>query len=321
MKILIIKLGALGDIIMSTPIIKKLQEHYSDSEICLLTSTAYKELFINWENIFIKTTNRGGIIDTISIIRWIRENEFSHLYDLQSNDRTTIISALSGIPLRAGNHPRFPYHINPGSLYKGQCHAFDRLNEILKNSEIEPAKPKPYLPADSNIEKKISGWINSKQLTDKKFVIIHAGSSRNHKQKRWTRFSELAKSLYDKNIDIVWIGSNDDNNVNKKLSKSFGINATNEFTVLELIELGKYAIFAVTNDSAPMHILSCANIPIYGLFGPTNPRRTHALGQKNRVINASSYFPLSDDKFNPGKISQITLSHVLEKIKRDNLIS
>jgi ADP-heptose:LPS heptosyltransferase len=70
-----------------------------------------------------------------------------------------------------------------------------------------------------------------------------------------------------------------------------------------------------------MHILSCANIPIYGLFGPTNPRRTHALGQKNRVINASSYFPLSDDKFNPGKISQITLSHVLEKIKRDNLIS
>ena len=37
---------------------KKLQEHYSDSEICLLTSTAYKELFINWENIFIKTRKR-----------------------------------------------------------------------------------------------------------------------------------------------------------------------------------------------------------------------------------------------------------------------
>ena len=70
-----------------------------------------------------------------------------------------------------------------------------------------------------------------------------------------------------------------------------------------------------------MHILSCSNIPIYGLFGPTNPRRTHVLGQKNRVISASSCIPSSDDKFNPEKISKITLSSVLEKIKRDNLIS
>ena len=47
MKILIIKLGALGDVIMSTPVIKKLQEHYIGEEIWLLTSTIYKKLFIN----------------------------------------------------------------------------------------------------------------------------------------------------------------------------------------------------------------------------------------------------------------------------------
>ena len=47
MKILIIKLGALGDVIMSTPVIKKLQEHYIGEEIWLLTSTIYKKLFIS----------------------------------------------------------------------------------------------------------------------------------------------------------------------------------------------------------------------------------------------------------------------------------
>ena len=108
MKILIIKIGALGDLIMSTPIIKRLQEHYSNKEIWLLTSSIYEELFANWEGISIKTIERGSTIDTISIIRWIRKHNFSMLYDLQSNDRTAIISALSGVALRAGNHPRFP---------------------------------------------------------------------------------------------------------------------------------------------------------------------------------------------------------------------
>ena len=321
MKILIIKLGALGDVIMSTPIIKRLQEHYSNKEIWLLTSSIYEELFINWEGIAIKTIDRGTVIDTIKIIQWIRKSKFSMLYDLQSNDHTSIISALSGIGLRAGNHPRFPYHINPGSKYKGQCHAFERLNKILEKTKIKPAAAVPCLPSNNNIKNKISNWVNSKKLTSKKFVIIHAGSSKKHKQKRWVYFSELAKSLCNKNLDIIWVGSNDDNDINKQLSSSFGINATNQFSVLELIELGKHAAFAVTNDSAPMHILSCSDIPIYALFGPTNPKRTHALGQGNRVISVPLTFPLDDSKFTPSKISKISLSSVLDKIKKDKIIT
>ena len=321
MKILIIKIGALGDLIMSTPIIKRLQEHYSNKEIWLLTSSIYEELFANWEGISIKTIERGSMIDTISIIGWIRKSNFSILYDLQSNDRTAIISALSGVAFRAGNHPRFPYHINPGSIYRGQCHAFERLNKILEKAKIKPAVPLPYLPGNKEIKKKISNWINSNNLTSKKFVIIHAGSSEQHIKKRWGYFSELAKSLCEKNLGIIWVGSDDDRGINKQLSNSFGINATNKFSVLELIELGKHAIFAVTNDSAPMHILSCSGIPIYALFGPTNPKRTHALGQSNRVISLSSNFPADDSKFIPHDISKISLSSVLEKIRKDNIIT
>ena len=84
--------------------------------------------------------------------------------------------------------------------------------------------------------------------------------------------------------------------------------------------MGKHAAFAVTNDSAPMHILSCSDIPIYALFGPTNPKRTHALGQSNRVISMSSNFPADDSKFIPHDISKISLSSVLEKIRKDNII-
>ncbi len=317
MKILIIKLGALGDIIMSTPIIKRLQEHHANDEIWLLTTPIYGNLFSGWKGLYIKAVNRTGVFNTFKTVKWIRQNNFDRLYDLQSNDRTTLLSGLSGIPVRAGNHPRFPYHLHPQTKYEGECHSFDRLNQILESAEIDAAPPIPYLPVSDIVVNKISTWLKSKNLANNSIVLIHAGSSHLHTQKRWPYYAELAKSLANYNIDIIWIGSDDDAALNKQLSDAFGLDATNQFTVPELVELGKHASFAITNDSAPMHILSCSGIPVYGLFGPTNPQRTHALGQQHRIISATGDLPLNDSEFIPANINTISCQFVIERLNKD----
>jgi ADP-heptose:LPS heptosyltransferase len=40
----------------------------------------------------------------------------------------------------------------------------------------------------------------------------------------------------------------------------------------------------LSNDSGPMHVLSLAGVPVYALFGPTDWRRSHALGQQDSVL-------------------------------------
>lgn len=321
MKILIIKLGALGDIIMSTPIINRLQKHYIDDDLWLLTTPPYESLFDAWEGLNVKAFNRYGATNILKTVKWVRDNKFSRLYDLQSNDRTTILSALSGIPVRAGNHPRFPYHLHPKIKYAGECHSFDRLNQILESANINAAPPTPYLPVTELIVNKVSKWLTLNHTNNKTLALIHAGSSHLHPQKRWPYFSELAKILVENNINLVWIGSDDDAALNKKLSRGYGIDATNQFTLPELVELGKHASFAITNDSAPMHILSCSSIPVYSLFGPTNPRRTHALGQKKHIINASGNIALNDRDFIPTAINKITCELVIKRLKDDGFLT
>ena len=78
----------------------------------------------------------------------------------------------------------------------------------------------------------------------------------------------------------------DDKDVNKTLSSKIGINTTGLFTIRELACLGTFATFAVTNDSAPMHILSSCNIPVFGIFGPSNKNVHHAIGDKFRAISS-----------------------------------
>ena len=319
MKVLIIKLGALGDIITSTSIIEQIIEHHNNDEIYLLTSSNFKHLFSGFTGLKVVSFNRKGLLDKIRSIFWIRRGKFDRVYDLQSNDRTTLYCALSGSPFRVGNHPRFPYHKHPRTKFIGQCHSFERLNQVLESANIKQARPRPFLPVTETIINEVSKWLKEKKLSNKTFVLLHAGSSPMHMQKRWPFFSKLA-SILSERYSIIWIGGNDDIELNKSLSKDVGVDATNEFSILALAELGKRAAFAVTNDSAPMHILSCSEIPVFGLFGPTYARRTHALGQIKNVITAQNEIAKNDYDFKPEDISNISVENVVNKLKEQNLL-
>ncbi|HIF51200.1 MAG TPA: lipopolysaccharide heptosyltransferase family protein [Thiotrichaceae bacterium] len=319
MKILIIKLGALGDIITSTSVIDQILKHHQQDAVSLLTNSNFKELFSNFENLNIVSFERKGILNAFKTIHWIRKHSFDRIYDLQSNDRTSIYCALSGSPFRAGNHPRFPYHVHPANKYIGECHSFERLNQIIKSADIKPAKPLPFLPIPNNIITEVSSWLDQHNLGEKPIVLLHAGSSPLHLKKRWPYFADLASNL-SKSLDVVWIGGNDDIELNKTLSINSGINATNTFNIFGLVELGKRAKFAVTNDSAPMHILSCSQIPVFGLFGPTYVRRTHALGQIDNVITVNDMIAENDYSFEPQDISKISFDKVLNKLRDKKLL-
>src|SRR3972149_11371039 len=102
--ILVIKLGALGDVVMATSSIRQIIDHHHGASVHLLTAPQYTEIFKNWNNLQVTSFNRKGIAETLSAIRWIRAGGFSRVYDLQSSDRTAIICALSGIKEIVGNH-------------------------------------------------------------------------------------------------------------------------------------------------------------------------------------------------------------------------
>jgi ADP-heptose:LPS heptosyltransferase len=250
-------------------------------------------------------------------LRWIRARGFDRLIDLQSNDRSGILCSLSGVPDRAGNHPRFPYHRHPPDRYSGQYHVHERLNQILAACGIAPADITPELPAPPAARERVRDWLSRQGLEPAPLVLLHAGASRRHPRKRWPYFGELAATLAEQGYLPVWIGGRDDRGLNRELAGRTGVDASDCFTVLELAELGRQARFAVTNDSAPMHILSCSGIPVYGLFGPTDWRRTHAPGQGHNVITAEKD---PDAGFRPADLAQLPPERVLARLRQDGLL-
>ena len=285
MKSVIIKLGALGDIVMSTPIIKSIQQAHTKEDLYLLTSSAFAELFEHWPGLKIKHFPRKGVNAFVKINAWLRSQRFDRIYDLQSNDRSRIICALSGVGEKVGNHERFPYTHHPGDIYTGQNHIFDRHKQVLASVGFDSVEEKPWLPVPEQDHDRVLHWLKNNDINTEQLVLMHAGASKLHPQKRWPFFAEAAQMLSSAGYQILWLGAGDDALINEELAANVGVDTTDVFSILELITLARFARFAITNDSGPMHVLSCADLPIFALFGPSDWRRNHAIGQRENVIS------------------------------------
>ena len=94
------------------------------------------------------------------------------------------------------------------------------------------------------------------------------------------------------------------------------MDASAAFSFLQLVALTEHAQFAVANDSGPMQLLACGSIPVYGLFGPTDWRRNHAVGQRDRVLSPDRDEPV----FRTTRLADIDAGHVLRQLERDGVL-
>ncbi len=283
-RILIIKLGALGDVVMATPLVDAIVKHHAGDTLCVLTTPPFATLFASWPALQVVAHARGGLRDTLSSLCWVRSGRYDRIYDLQSNDRSGLWCALSGARERVGNHTRYPYTHHPATAWVGQCHIFARQLEVLASVGITVVGDRPLLPQSAADIALVDSWCVRHALTTGSFVVLHAGASERWPSKIWPYYAELGQRLASCGIAIVWVGGDADRKRNAALATAVGIDATNAFTLPQLALLGQRARFAVTNDSGPMHVLSASGIPVFALFGPSNWRRNHALGQAARAL-------------------------------------
>jgi len=94
----------------------------------------------------------------------------------------------------------------------------------------------------------------------------------------------LERRRAPRGLRALWLGAGSDRTRNAELAARHGIDATDRFSIPQLAELARQARFAVTNDSGPMHACAAAGVPVFGLFGPSDWRRNHALGQREHVL-------------------------------------
>ena len=185
-KILIIKLGALGDLIIATPLIRAIIQNNKNAQIVILTRKTYATFFDGWDGVSLIKLTDSSWWATFKILSTIKKTFWSKIYDFQGNRKSRTLVFFCSAREKIGNH-RFPNTIFPTQTWSKQVHIFYRMKNLLEMNGIKGISQMPCIEYGEEERFKIKKWISDNTL-NKNFVILHAGSNQNRKNKRWPFF-------------------------------------------------------------------------------------------------------------------------------------
>ena len=291
-KILVIKLGALGDFILTTGMMKAIRKAYPEAHITLLTGAAYQSL-----------ARKSGFFDDIEIDNrthrlqdWIRickkilaDQKWDMIFDLQISSRTRkkyypIARFITKNPINWALWCKGGFTVKSSP----QKMPFWWGKTTFSNLKLSSC--------DNSLDFCYGTYQGCQDLPEK-YVLLIPGCSAAHPYKRWPAkfYAQVAKVLAEKGIYSLVIGTNDERKEIQEICEITpkALNFCNKSKLLDIPDLAHRASAVIGNDTGPMHMAELTDTPCFTLYcdrtkqaALQRPNVTNFIGQNIQDISA-----------------------------------
>jgi len=296
-RILVILLGAIGDVTRALPLLSRLRRAYPQAHIAWAVEPAAAALLDYHpalDEILLYQRSRGSQT-FLPFLRTVRNHHFDLVLDLQRHLKSGLVSLWSRAPVRLGFHRSNTKEGN----WLFNTHTIEAVPDFsLKLAQYLKFADALGLPDDGvrfdlrlrpeeeqQVETLLAGTIRP-------FAAFFLGS-------RWpSRFwfpqatAEVARVLQQEyGMGIVLVGGPSEVAFAQQVSEAMGTAVTNlsgKTSLRDLIGVFSRARFALGPDSGPMHIAAATDIPVISLWGATSPLRSAPWGSKAFVIRGEA---------------------------------
>ncbi len=297
--ILVIKLGAVGDVILSTAAFKALRERFPEAKILCLTGRESALIlhgcpYLDDVIVYDYKGKDKGIQGFGRILNVLRKNRFDKVIDFQNNTRSHWLAFLCAPRVSYGyRNSKWGFLLTDGILDDKPymlpvAHQFQILGKLgITYTDDLRLKMWPRRDDYSYAQDLLHGeWIDEKTHV---VVGINIAASERWVSKNWpvAATAELCDRLAADGIRVVVTGMEKDREFVRELmvkSKSKPAMLVGKTNLLQLAAVIAHCRVFVTPDSAPLHIASAMDVPVVALFGPTSPERHLPPGRDIKVM-------------------------------------
>jgi lipopolysaccharide heptosyltransferase I len=283
MNILIVRLGALGDIVHALPAAAALRVALPDSRIDWLVDARHRPLLDLVTGIDRVVPLEGrSVAAWVDVVRRLRQVAYDAALDMQGLLKSAVLARASGARRVAGfsiwhlrEKSARPFYSDTSSgapddaADRHVIHKNLRLLRVLGVDTDRVAFPLAVeaLPASSEVRAAADGA---------PFALINPGAA--WPNKRWPagRFGEVAAFLRDVRglRSVVLWGPGEESLAREVVDRSGGAaRLAPPTTIAEVLALSRRASLCVSGDTGPMHLAAAAGTPVVSIFGPTDPDR------------------------------------------------
>ncbi|OQY11241.1 MAG: hypothetical protein B6I30_07190 [Desulfobacteraceae bacterium 4572_187] len=289
-KICIIHLNQIGDLVFSLPLLKALRDNFPAATIHSVVKPYLKELLIDLPYVDNIILREGRLKAKVELLRKLRHYKYDLLISLPRSIESLILTTFSKAKMKVG-FAHFPWDLCLDIKENIEGHnSWHNNAKLLKQLNINVIK--------NNYIGLINAGKNRHNLNlPQKYVIISPGASQRRQTKAWEqdKFAKLIISLKENfGLASVLVGSKENQAYNQTIIKlvmesnrndeTFAIDLTGNTGLRSLCSIIKDASLFVGIDSGIMHLASSIDIPVVGLFGPTDPHYVRPQNNKSSVV-------------------------------------
>ena len=280
MNILIVRLGALGDIVHTIPAAAALRHAYPDARIDWLVDLKHRDIVDLVEGIdrvvVVPEGTPAGWVETVKELRRIR---YDVALDFQGLMKSAVFARASGAKRVIGfsiwhlrEKSARPLYSETDDRVERELHVIYKNLQLLRTIGISTDRVVfPLAPVQSSPLRALR-----ESLGGRPFALINPGAA--WPNKRWPpeRFGEVAQFLRDirgLTSVVVW-GPGEEALAQTVVERSSACaRMAPQTRIPDVLELSRAASLMVSGDTGPLHIAAAAGTPIVALFGPTDPGR------------------------------------------------
>ncbi len=284
-KTLVIRFSSVGDIVLSTPLLRVLRKRFPEGQIDYVTRSEYAELVRSNHNINVTYAYDAstGFQGLRQLKKKIRNEKYDLIADIHDSLRSKYLRSLRGsaeaVVINKRKFERYMLVQRKKNLYKDIVSVADRYIEPLMKYGVENDGKGLEMHIPDEVLFGVSGKMAKLNLNRFEKVIGLCPSSR-HFTKRWPadRFAQVGIRLAkEHSAKILIIGGPEDkelcSDVENQIGHSQGAekatSLAGQFSLLESAAAMQFCDVIVTNDSGLMHLAAAMQKKIVALFGST----------------------------------------------------
>jgi len=304
-RFLIVRLGALGDIVHAIPVAAALRRARPTARIDWMVSGKHREILDLVPAIdgrlSIKDRSRTDEGESLwGVLQEIRKTRYDVTIDLQGLLKSAVIARLSGAGKVVGFNGRYSRESMARAFYTDAYdpggdgmyapsetrHVVDINLGMLKTIGIDPGRPEfPLADIHSAVAASMA------EATAGSYVLLNPGAA--WPNKRWPapRLGALAIALRARrNLKSVVLWGPGEFDLAQDVVATAGGAAilTPQTSVADVVALARGAAVMVSGDTGPTHIAAAVGTPIVGIYGPTRPERNGPWVPEDETVSRAS---------------------------------
>jgi len=348
-RILIIRVGNVGDVLMATGAFRKLKKAFPGCCIDVVTSPHSRDVVQgnkNIDNIFIyrKYKRIGGTIKKFFFERYLARNKYDLCLVLEQHPQyhqfARNIIGSRGLKIGFTSVPATNY-LDHTSVYNYQEHAIENVLFLLRDYLKIPIDKDDCLmdfvipgEAEQSLKMLLPKWKGSTG----KYFVIHPGCSEYLPLRAWEmpNYVQVIRSLRAQGYRVFLTGAKSDKRFIDEIMKDYGhtdagVEVFVDRPLLDVAFLIKHSSGMLSSDTGIMHLARAVRAPMVALFGPSDPHHTGCIGSGEYVqirndfkCGPCHYYPQYryEDKKNclhgqsPTCMKSISVEQVMDGVKK-----